>query len=168
VAFALRIDSAPRALQRRLPALLAVFALAASLFAIAFADLSQRGALVLASLACFALALARCRRAKRAGPLEGSLSIDEEGRAAWVDAGTVAGEARPVCIERWNVLGPLAWLRLRFEGDPVAADVMFARGDCGAAAERGENEWRRLRAWLLWYGRGAMPADPPGAARVRR
>ncbi|MCO5100139.1 MAG: hypothetical protein M9885_04450 [Burkholderiaceae bacterium] len=173
MAFALRIDSAPRALQRRLPALLAVFALAATLFAIAFADPSRRGALVLASLACFAFALARCRRTKRAGLLEGSLSIDEEGRAAWVDAfRTVAGEARPVRIERWNMLGPLAWLRLRFEGDPVAADVMFARGDRGgggaAAAERGENEWRRLRAWLLWYGRGAMPAGSSGAARVRR
>jgi len=168
VSFALRIDSAPRALQRRLPASLAAFALAASLFAIAFADLPQRGGLVLASLACFALALGRCRRAKRAGALEGSLIIDENGRAAWIGVRGLAGEPRPVRIERWNVFGPLAWLRLRFEGEPVAAHVMFARGNGRDGADRGENEWRRLRAWLLWYGRGGMPAGPPGAARMRR
>lgn len=190
MSFAVRIDSAPRALQRRLPWALAAFALGASLFALAFAEPSQRGTLALASLACFAIAFGRRRLAqrrpgnrRRSGPVEGSLSIDEAGRASWADASDAACDARPVRIERWNVLGPFAWLRLRVDGEPAAFDVLLARrpgrgarrrdrearlpGRDGPSDAAGENDWRRLRAWLLWYGRGAARAAAlSGSARA--
>lgn len=157
MSFALHIDSAPRALRRRLPVALAFFALAASLFALAGAEPAQRGAIALAALACFALALGRRRFAKAGGPADGSLAIDEEGRASWIDARD--GGRRPVRVERWNVLGPFAWLRLRADGEP-AIDAMFARSRSrGEAADVAGNDWRRLRAWLIWYGRGTLRAD---------
>lgn len=190
MSFAVRIDSAPRALQRRLPWALAAFALGASLFALVFAEPSQRAALAIASLACFAIAFGRHRFAQRrsgnrlrSGPVEGSLSIDEAGRASWTDASDVARIAHPVRIERWNVLGPFAWLRLRVDGEPAALDVLLARragggarhqdrearlaGRDGTSDASGENDWRRLRAWLLWYGRGATRAGAlSGSARA--
>jgi len=155
LSFALRIDSAPRALHRRLIIALALFALGASSFALVFAEPAQRGALALAALGCAAIAWGRQRLARGAQAAEGSLSIDEAGRANWVDSRARALAPRPVRIERWNVLGPYAWLRLRAQDEPQTIDAMFARvGGPGPSAD-----WRRLRAWLLWYGRGTTPAD---------
>ncbi len=163
MSFALRIDSAPRALAQRLHVALAFFALFGSIFATAFAEPEQRGAIVLASLACFAIAAGRRRFSKTRGPADGSLAIDEQGRASWSDARGGERGQRAVRIERWNVFGPLAWLRLRVAGESATIDVMFSRfGAGGIAAD--PDDWRRLRAWLLWYGRGATRADTPPAS----
>ncbi|MCD6680099.1 MAG: hypothetical protein LT102_05490 [Burkholderiaceae bacterium] len=155
MSFALRIDSAPRALHRRLVVALAIFALGASVCALVFAEPAQRGVLALAALGCAAVAWGRQRLARGAEPAEGSLHIDEAGRASWIDSRARPLAPRPVRIERWNVLGPYAWLRLRAQDEPKTIDVTFARlrraGDTG-------DDWRRLRAWLLWYGRGTTPA----------
>ncbi|MBW7924029.1 MAG: hypothetical protein H3C59_04710 [Burkholderiaceae bacterium] len=169
MSFALRIESAPRALHGRLTAALAIFALAATLFALVFGEPAQRAAIALAALACLAIAVGRRRLQKSAAPADGSLSIDEAGRASWVDSRAGASSPRPVRIERWNVFGRYAWLRLRAQDERSAIDAMFVRGrsadDAGEAADAG-NDWRRLRAWLLWYGRGTTPADA-GAATGR-
>jgi len=168
LSFAVRIDSAPRALHRRLPRALALFALGASLFALVFAEPAQRGPLALAALGCVAVAWGRRRLARGAESADGSLSIDEAGRASWIDSRAGAPAPRPVRIERWNVLGPYAWLRLRAQDEPAMIDVMFARvrrtGDADAAA----GDWRRLRAWLLWYGRGTTPVDGRSASASAR
>jgi len=185
VCFAVRLDTAPPALQRRLWLTLGAFALAASTFALVFAEASQRGWIALAVAACFAAAFARSGRrgfARRCA--QGRLSIDEAGRAVWSHASERDGglherdgdmsrrtdrARRPVRIERWHVIGALAWLRLRFEDDGRAFDVLLARPGFGRGTSclDGENDWRRLRAWLLWYGRGAVSVDArpdPGAA----
>lgn len=198
MSFAVRLDTAPPALQRRLWLALGAFALAASTFALVFADASQRGWIAFAVAACFAVAFARAGRpgfARR--PAQGSLSIDEAGRAVWRDTGERHGDMRgdtherrggvrerdggtrprgdcaprPVRIERWHVLGALAWLRLRFEDDGQAFDVLLARLDAGrkTPCRDGENDWRRLHAWLLWYGRGATAPDAlSGGTAARR
>ncbi len=171
MSFALRIDSAPLALQRRLSVALGAFALAASLLAIVFGEASQRGAIALAALACFAVAFGRWRFARGAGWAAGSLSIDEHGAARWTDADDPRCAPRPVRIERWNVLGGCAWLRLRAEGEGEAREVMFVRrrtsrdgvAEANGAEANGAEDWRRLRAWLLWYGRGAAQGDPSSA-----
>ncbi|HEY0878575.1 MAG TPA: hypothetical protein VGE10_08990 [Zeimonas sp.] len=187
MSFAVRIDTAPRALQQRVPPVLAAFAVAASLFALAFAEPSQRGWIALAAIACFGTAFGRHRLRRRggmvpdprgrremggagAGLTEGSLRIDEAGGVRWIDAHDPDRCARPVRIERWNVLGPFAWLRLRFEDGAGALDVTFARrrARTGDTGETGEDDWRRLRAWLLWYGRGTAPAGRSAAARARQ
>lgn len=174
MSFAVRLDSASQALHRRLRMALAAFALAASSFALAFAEPAQRGWIALASLACFAFAFGRARLAARrhpgsrrgsrawlgaASPATGRLSIDDTGSASWTDGIEAAGgSARPVRIERWNLLGPFAWLRLRADGGREAIDVLLARRGAAAAQEEAAADWRRLRAWLLWYGRGGTPA----------
>ena len=169
MSFALRIESAPRALHRRLTAALAIFALAATLFALVFGEPAQRAAIALAARGCLAIAVARRRLAKSAGPADGSLRIDEAGRASWVDSRAGASSPRPVRIERWNVFGPYAWLRLRAQDEPAAIDAMFVRGRSEGGAAVAGDDWRRLRAWLLWYGRGATPADArPATARARQ
>lgn len=165
MSFALRIHSAPRALHRRLPMALAMFALGASTFALVFAESEQRGTITLAALACLAVFLARRRLARGAGSADGSLSIDEAGRASWIDSRIGALASKPVRIERWSVFGPYAWLRLRAQEESTTIDVMFARGRSQGEAHRcvegsdAGDDWRRLRAWLLWYGRGTLPAD---------
>jgi len=155
LSFALRIDSAPRALHRRLAVALAIFALGASVYALVLAEPAQRGVLALAALGCATVAWGRQRLARGAEPAEGSLDIDEAGRASWVDARACTLAPRPVHIERWNVLGSYAWLRLRAQDEKKSFDAVFARVD---GPERAA-DWRRLRAWLLWYGRGKAPAD---------
>src|SRR5690606_4933888 len=106
VSFAVRLDSALQALHRRLRMALAAFALAASSFALAFAEPAQRGWIALASLACFAFAFGRARLAARrhpgsrrgsrawlgaASPATGRLSIDDTGNASWTDGIEAAG-----------------------------------------------------------------------------
>src|SRR5690606_6182715 len=131
VSFAVRIDSAPQALHRRLQIALVAFAIATSSFAFILAEPAARGWIALAALVCFAVALGRWRLAEKArrpgrprrrlpswivgtSPAVGSLSIDDAGRASWTDAPDCTGGAvRPVRIERWNLVGPFAWLRLR-------------------------------------------------------
>jgi len=166
VSFAVCIDTVPPAWHRRFRLALGAFALAASVFALVFADAPQRAWIALAAILCLVAALARA--AVGAAPAQGRLAIDETGRACWSDVPDRGRGARPVCIERWHLLGPLAWLRLRFEGEGTRFDALLARP--AAAPPRrgdGENDWRRLRAWLLWYGRGAVSVDArpdPGAA----
>ncbi len=170
MSFALRLESAPLALQRRLPLALAAFALAASLLAIAFGEPAQRGTIALASLACFVVAFGRRRFARGTGPAAGSLRIDEQGGAQWTDGSDPGHAPRAVRIERWNVLGACAWLRLRRDGEREALDVMFVRPRIrpGAVGANGVDDWRRLRAWLLWYGRGAVRSDSPSASASAR
>ncbi len=170
MSFALRLDSAPLALQRRLPVALAAFALAACLPAIAYGEPAQRGTIALFSLACFAIAFGRRRFARGTGPAAGSLSIDEQGGAQWTDGSDPGHAPRPVRIERWNVLGACAWLRLRPDGAGEAVNVMFVRPRIrhGAVGASGADDWRRLRAWLLWYGRGAVRSDSPSASASAR
>lgn len=173
MSFAVRLDSASQALHRRLRMALVAFALAASSFALAFADPAERGWIALAALACSAFAFGRARLGARcpglrrllgrwlvgAAPATGKLSIDDTGNASWTDASDAAdGAARPVRIERWNVLGPFAWLRLRDYGGRETVDVLLARRGAAVEAQDAVDDWRRLRAWLLWYGRGGTPA----------
>ncbi len=208
MSFAVRLDSAPQALHRRLRNALVAFALATSSFALAFAEPAARGWIALAALACFALAFGRRRLVVRAGrversrrrlpawlvgalPASGSLCIDDGGRARWIgtpgsaeDASAPSSRssatprldgadaaARPVRIERWNVLGPFAWLRLRADDSREPIDVLLACKGTGArkAGTADDDDWRRLRTWLLWYGRGGTPADAlSGGARTRQ
>lgn len=190
MSFAVQLDSAPQALHRRLHAALVVFALAASTLALAFAEPADRSWIALVSFASFAFAFGRrrlasgrrfaerprpLRRLRRwiggVSPAAGRLSIDDAGRASWRDAMHSSGGAvRAVRVERWNVLGPLAWLRLRADGGRETIDVLFMRRSAGAGTtDAGTDDWRRLRAWLLWYGRGGMPAETlAGAARDRQ
>jgi len=190
VSFAVQLASAPQALHRRLHAVLVGFALAASALALAFAEPADRSWIALISFACFAIALGRRRVAAGrrpaerpkpsrrlsswiggASPAAGRLSIDDAGRASWRDATDSSGDpARAVRVERWNVLGPLAWLRLRADGRRETIDVLFMRRSADAGtANAVTDDWRRLRAWLLWYGRGGAPAEGlSGAGRARQ
>ena len=190
MSFAVQLDSAPRALHWRLHLMLVGFALAASALALAFAEPADRGWIALLSVACFAMTFGRrrlitgrrpaersvpSRRLHRwvggASPAAGRLSIDDTGRASWRDADdSSGGPERVVRIERWNVLGPLAWLRLRADDGRETIDVLLTRRSAGAdTANAATDDWRRLRAWLLWYGRGGTPAEVlQGAGRARR
>lgn len=189
MSFAVRLDSAPQRLHRRLRIALVAFALAASSFALAFAEPAARGWIALAALASFAVAFGRARPASNAGaggrprrrlpawiagtsPAGGTLWIDESGRASWSHVPGCAGDPpRPVRIERWNLIGPFAWLRLRAANAREPIDVLIARKGAGTrkADIAVDDDWRRLRAWLLWYGRGGTPADDrSGAARERQ
>lgn len=188
MSFAVRIDSAPQALHRRLQIALVAFAIATSSFAFILAEPAARGWIALAALVCFAVALGRWRLAEKArrpgrprrrlpswivgtSPAVGSLSIDDAGRASWTDApDCTGGAARPVRIERWNLVGPFAWLRLRVSEGCEPIDVLLARSGADAckASPAIDDDWRRLRAWLLWYGRGGTPADAPSGATPAR
>lgn len=191
MSFAVRLHSAPRALARSLHFALAGFALIAALFALVFAEPSARGWIALAAFACFALALARprmiqlgtsisnrsgraprhFRRLPQRAAAAGSLHIDEAGRANWIDDGDPARAARPVRIERWNLLGAFAWLQLRRDDAPEVLDVLMSRvpGQSDTPDTAAQDDWRRLRAWLLWYGRGGVsPAALPETSGARQ
>lgn len=79
----------------------------------------------------------------------GRLSIDETGGARWQAQDDAAGDgARIVRIERWCATERLVWLRFAEAGEGGRRDTLIARDACSA------EQWRCLRAWLNWLGRG--------------
>jgi hypothetical protein len=91
-------------------------------------------------------------------PVQGRLAVDDAGRAHWTDL-TGTG-AREVVLLRWlPATGPVAWLRLQ----PLAGSALSERGAFDLILLRsqvGEERWRALHAWLVWYERGG-PRRPP-------
>jgi len=79
----------------------------------------------------------------------GRLIVDESGDGRWEAQDDAAAEgARTVRIERWCATERLVWLRLAETGDGGRRDTLIARDACSA------EQWRCLRAWLNWLGRG--------------
>ena len=79
----------------------------------------------------------------------GRLSIDETGGVRWQAQDDAAGQgARIVRIERWCATERLVWLRFAEAGEGGRRDTLIARDACSA------EQWRCLRAWLNWLGRG--------------
>ncbi len=174
MSFEVRLDTAPRSLYGVLRAALLAFALASAALALGAGEPAQRGWIALACALPFVVVLAR----RPAPPAAGTLAIDAAGRAFFVEAARPASGALAVRIERWNVFGPFAWLRLRGEGARRPLDVLFVRGGRTRAADvfpavdgpkngdatSGDDAWRRLLAWLAWYGRGRAPGASPADA----
>ena len=80
----------------------------------------------------------------------GRLAVDESGQARWQQAGAVpTRDPRPVRIERWCATEQLIWVRFCEAGRRRHRDVLFARAGCDAG------QWRGLRSWLAWLGRGS-------------
>ncbi|MBN9461788.1 MAG: hypothetical protein J0H00_11260 [Burkholderiales bacterium] len=141
-----RIDVAPTRGLRLIQRALVAFAAAGFALAGALAAGGSGAALALAGLASCWLAW----RAGVRGLSWGQLAVDEAGRAAWRGAGS--GEpGSPVEVERWHAGQALVWLRLREAGQRRARHVLLLRAACGG------EPWRRLRAWLVWLGRGPAP-----------
>lgn len=156
MSFAFRIDAVPTRGLRVLHA--AMIALAVAGFGWAAWLASPPWSVVWLAAAVPACAAAWWRGMR--GLSWGRLSVDERGQCRWLDPGEAPQEAgRPVRIERWCATERLAWLRLREARHGRRHDVLLARDACVAA------QWRSLRTWLTWLGRG--PEVPPEAAAPR-
>ncbi len=181
MSFAVELATAPPSVFRRIRAALCVFAASGCAIAVAqlqpvdaWAPVAVRSSLpavavavpfvvvlvllsvVLAAL-FLALASAIARRGRAAPLPAGRLVVDAAGDAAWRPLGGEAAAPEPVAIERWYVLGSFAWIAVRFAGDRRARDLLLVHG-------ADESAWRRLRAWLVWYGRGRVARSPIAAA----
>ncbi len=104
-------------------------------------------------LAWWAAAVPACLAARRFGARGlawGRLRVDAAGGGRWMhDGASAPAESEPVRIERWCATEGLVWLRFREAGGAgPRRDALIARDACDAA------QWRGLRAWLVWLGRG--------------
>lgn len=124
----------------------ATLALAACGFALAawIAPASRGGAWLAAGIAACWLAW----RGGARGLSWGRLAVDAQGQGCWQPDGASAATARPARIECWCATERLVWLRWRDAGDGRRRDTLIARDACDAG------QWRSLRAWLCWLGRG--------------
>ena len=180
VSFAVQLAAAPPVIVRRMQLALAAFAILALGVAWPGVDAARRLPFgVFAAIAAGAI-VARLHGAGRRNA-EGVLHIDAAGQACWRGIGQAP--ATPVQVRQWHVLGRMAWLRLHVLREPGIGvaddriDVLFwrrsehghpsdARGPDERGAGAAEDEWRRFRAWLLWYGRGAAVTIEPVASAV--
>ena len=145
MSFAFALSCAPSRGLRALHA--ATVALAAAGFGLAAWLAPQPWAIALVMTGVPVCGLAWRRGAR--GLSWGRLAVDESGQARWQRAGAVpAQDPRPVRIERWCTTERLIWVRFCEVGQRRRQDVLFARAGCDAG------QWRGLRSWLIWLGRG--------------
>ncbi|GMV02582.1 MAG: hypothetical protein KJZ98_00990 [Burkholderiaceae bacterium] len=143
---AFELDASPGEVVRTLRG--AVVALAGAGFALAawLAPWPWSGAMLVAALPACALAWRYGGRRLAAG----RLSVDAAGQCRWqTGTGQRADVAQPVRVERWYATERLVWIRFSENAAHRRRDTLIARDACGPA------QWRSLRTWLTWLGRGA-------------
>lgn len=156
MSFGFQLDVAPTRGLRLIQRALVVFAATGFAFAGTLAPAGPGAALYgIGALVCL---LAWHRGLRRLS--WGRLTVDAGGACNWADAHQSAratGQAgAPACaarIERWRAGEMLVWMRLREPARRRARDVLLMR------TAYDEEQWRRLRAWLAWLGRGPAPRD---------
>lgn len=149
MSFAVEIAAAPLSVLHRIHAAMYAFGAVACVLALVYvqsADFRWFAAvcLLVLALACVVSIVSLHRR--RAPLVRGSLVVDACGNAAWRPLAGNATHAGSVDVVRWYVLGSYAWIAVRFPDDRRARDLLLRHGG-------DEPAWRRLRAWLVWYGR---------------
>lgn len=80
----------------------------------------------------------------------GRLLVDPAGEARWLAARSAAA-AVPLVPRQWQLGSGEVWLLAR-DGEGARLHLRMGRCDCD------EGQWRALRRWLVWSGRGAPKA----------
>ena len=85
--------------------------------------------------------------AARARLAHGRLAVDEQGRASWSGPEGVPATHAVIPV-RWFAGATVVWIRINPCSRPAARyDLLLGRDGTS------DEQWRRLRAWLLWLER---------------